>query len=650
MNPVPHPGVVTLWDEAGSSTHLEAATYGAGKSEDNANAEDPEPSRTGRGTRRTIILAGIAYALLALLAYRPILPLDNNHLPTCACGDLIQNVWFLRWTSFAVWHGHNPFLTNYMNVPSGVNVAQNTSMPLLGIVSAPITWVFGPVASLNLLLWLAYPLSATACFVALRRWVIWAPAAFFGGLLYGFSPYLVAQGVSHLNLIFVPIPPLVLLALDELLVRQRRASRRVGIALGLLAAAQYMISTEIFASMLIFAAFGVVLLVLLHRREARSRATYAMECLAWAALICGALIGYPFYVALAGPDRLADLAAHVYSASANLLSPVIPDANQRFAPSALVAVGNQFAPGNLAENDGYLGIPLLALLLAAALRYRRRGEVAFAGIMMLLTELLSLGPRLNVDKSTTSVPLLMADFDRFPIFSQFVDSRFALYADLFGAMILAIAADQFRRTLQDRASSRKLAGARHRRPGPIRWPRIVVVGILAVALAPLVPRWPSRSYAASLPRYFSAVSLARVPPGSVALTYPYPDYPNLSAMLWQADTSMRFRIIGGYALVPGIDGRPIFRLSPTFLPSVPSTLVDAYVGGSPSSTKATPAQMRAFLVRYRVQTVFSEASGADPQVANGLFVAALGPSSIKVGKMNVWYNVPKRLLESPKPQ
>ena len=33
-------------------------------------------------------------------------------------------------------------------------------------------------------------------FVLLRRWVSWAPAAFFGGLVYGFSPFMVTELAS----------------------------------------------------------------------------------------------------------------------------------------------------------------------------------------------------------------------------------------------------------------------------------------------------------------------------------------------------------------------------------------------------------------------------------------------------------------------
>ena len=58
---------------------------------------------------------------------------------------------------------------------------------------APVTWLFGPVASLNVALTLGPALSALAMFVLLRRWVTWQPAAFVGGLLYGFSPFILVH-------------------------------------------------------------------------------------------------------------------------------------------------------------------------------------------------------------------------------------------------------------------------------------------------------------------------------------------------------------------------------------------------------------------------------------------------------------------------
>ena len=66
-----------------------------------------------------------------------------------------------------------------------------------------------------------------------------------GGLLYAFSSYIAGQGLGHLNLVFIPLPPIMVYVLYELVVRQRGSARRWGIALGLLAAAQFLISPEL---------------------------------------------------------------------------------------------------------------------------------------------------------------------------------------------------------------------------------------------------------------------------------------------------------------------------------------------------------------------------------------------------------------------
>ncbi len=64
------------------------------------------------------------------------------------------------------------------------------------------------MATLNVALTLSPALSALAMFVLLRRWVSWMLAAFIGGLLYGFSPFiLIALTDAHLMLAMAPIPP-----------------------------------------------------------------------------------------------------------------------------------------------------------------------------------------------------------------------------------------------------------------------------------------------------------------------------------------------------------------------------------------------------------------------------------------------------------
>ena len=128
----------------------------------------------------------------------------------------------------------------------GINLLDDTSVVALGVVTAPVTWLWGPVASMNVALTLAPVLSALAMYVLLRRWVSWAPAAFLGGLAYGFSPFVVTElALNQLNIAFLAVPPLVVLVLADLLVTQRRAPWRNGLALAGLVVVQFFVSTEV---------------------------------------------------------------------------------------------------------------------------------------------------------------------------------------------------------------------------------------------------------------------------------------------------------------------------------------------------------------------------------------------------------------------
>ena len=97
-------------------------------------------------------------------------------------------------------------------------------MLAVGIPLAPVTWLFGPVATLNVASTLGPALSALAMFWLLRRWVRWTPAAFVGGLVFGFSPFVfVNLAGGHLMTGVLVLVPLMVGCLDELLVRQRHS-------------------------------------------------------------------------------------------------------------------------------------------------------------------------------------------------------------------------------------------------------------------------------------------------------------------------------------------------------------------------------------------------------------------------------------------
>lgn len=218
------------------------------------------------------------YAALALIAYWPILPGDSNRMATCSCGDSSFQTWLLGWIPFALAHGHNPFFSSWTNYPVGVNLVQNTDMPLLGLLAAPITITLGPIVSFNLLLWLSFPISAISMYWVTRQWTGSHWGALAAGLLYGFSSYMVGQGLWHVMLVFVPLPPLFFLQLHKLVVRRDGRHYLNGALLGLIASAQFFVSAEIMASMFLLGAVAVALYALAEFGSiARKHVSYVLR-------------------------------------------------------------------------------------------------------------------------------------------------------------------------------------------------------------------------------------------------------------------------------------------------------------------------------------------------------------------------------------
>src|SRR5438128_2093668 len=170
-------------------------------------------------------------------------------------------MWFLKWLPFAISHGHNPLLTNYVDYPAGANLMWNGSMPLVDFLLAPLTTTLGAVFAYNVMATLAVALSAWSAFLLIRRYVGRPLAAAIGGLLYGFSPYMMAHLLGHPALFIVFLPPLIFLLIDDALIRQERRPLATGILLGLLGGAQFLIGQEVLLLTALVAVIAIVLLV-----------------------------------------------------------------------------------------------------------------------------------------------------------------------------------------------------------------------------------------------------------------------------------------------------------------------------------------------------------------------------------------------------
>ncbi len=353
----------------------------------------------------------------------------SNH-PTstilCGCGDTSQFVWFLEWPAYALSHGLNPFYSAAAAYPHGVNLLSITSVLAVGIPLAPITWIFGPVATLNVALLLSPVLSGLAMFILLRRWVSWDPAAFIGGLLYGFSPLILTNlYYSHLNLTISPIPPLVVACLDEIVIRQRRRPVRMGVLLGLLVTLQFFLSTELLVIIVLAGAFGLVLITAYaawRRPQAlRRHARFAFVGLAAGAIVAVVLLAYPAWFALAGPAHVSGL---VWSDPGQYVSHL----KNYLIPSRASPFGWQFGFDGLLISGQYLGLGLVVVLLGGLVAWRRDLRLWFFAIVGLASLALSLG----------AANLL---FGFLPVLENILPNRFDQVVYLSAAIMLGIVVD-----------------------------------------------------------------------------------------------------------------------------------------------------------------------------------------------------------------
>jgi len=560
------------------------------------------------------VLAGVSvvYAGIAVAAYLPTLPLDGSHTQVCTCGDTAQQVWFLGWVPFALSHGHSLFYTNWILYPAGVNLTDNTAMTLLGILAAPVTVLAGPITAYNLVLRAGFALSALAMFVVVRRLVRWWPAAFAAGLLYGFSPFMVGQGLSHEFLVFAPIPPLAFGILIDVFGRRRMPAWRAGLSLGLLGAAQFLIAAETFTMMALFLVLASALG--LCYRHGRARPGHAVKAAAWAVGACAIVVAYPLYVFLAGPQHIVGpphALPELYSWHGDLLGALLPGPLIRFAPASVLRTGASLVDHNLQENGTYLGAPLVLIATCLTIAYRRRPVTAIAGLLTVVSYAMSLGTRISIGNHATSRPGPFAALAHVPLIQDIEPARFSLFTALFAAIVLGTGLDAL-------ARPRRLAAP----PGALaHWARPAVASVLGVAaLLPLVPRWPYPPGPVVTPRLFTTPAAQRLPPGTVIATLPFPARDENEALVWQAETSMRFLLVGGSPFfVPGpgltsFDSR-FLRLRPhgidrafeNALAPVPAT------PGGPALQRWLVVGIRTDLRRYHIGAVI-----IDPVAERGL--------------------------------
>ena len=494
-------------------------------------------------------------------------------------------MWNLAWWPHALLHGLNPFVTDAVFAPNRVRLGgEGMLVPGAAIVAAPVTLLFGPIISWNLLM-LASPVLAAFFAFLLCRYVTgsFAPSLV-GGYLFGFSAYVLGHMLGHLNLVLIfPLPAgvhLTLRLIDGRITERRYIALMVGTLLALLLS-----STELAFT---FVLLGVIALgttfALAPALRQRVLASFKPILIAGiaAALVASPVIYYGLVGIVKFPAAMGDLGG-------DALGFFVPTGLIRLGRSYFAAVSAQFTTGNGAEGGIYIGLPL-ALIIAryAIVRWRLTSTRIIVVVLGIVTVLL-LGSHLHISGHST-IPLLWKVIDYW-LLREVLPVRLGVYMFLIVAILAAM----------------WLAQPRAGGWGMAKW------ALAAVSIAFLLPNvgagwwhwrppnppfFTTHTYRSALRRNETVLVL---PSNQLGMS-----------MLWQAETGMWFRMVGG----------DLGTLVPADYEHDP--LAPALAG----QVQPTPYELRSFLSRRHVTAVI-----VDPQQPQQWHdaLAALGHPPVSLG-------------------
>ncbi len=358
--------------------------------------------------------------------------------------DQAQYVWNMWWIAHQLVHLGNPWFTSYLASPVGVQLGFDTLTPLLGVVMAPVTLIFGPSASYNLL---AIVMPGVACYAMYRLARLWLPGrvgAIAAGAFFGLSGMVAFQDWAHLHVaagcVFLPLTV-------EAAVRLRRdATVRRGVILGTVAGASMLVDQEFALLAVILAALLLLPWLLSHGGAARLRAVAASA-------VTAAVIASPQIIAMiqeAAHGSSAPPAGDYVRYAAELPGLFAP--SPRLAYYGATGLGSIYRDHTTFEGLATFGVVLTVLaVLGLAVNWRRR-SAWLLGVLWLGGAALALGPTLYLG-GHQFVPLaagwhgqrvsLLMPFTwliRMPGMVMFREAERLAFLGLIGAALLAGAA------------------------------------------------------------------------------------------------------------------------------------------------------------------------------------------------------------------
>jgi hypothetical protein len=300
-------------------------------------------------------------------------------------------VWDFWWMARSVVHLSNPWYTHYLAAPVGVPLAFHTLLPLPGVLMTPVTLLYGPSFTYNLLSAAAPGLMCYAMYRAARLWLPSQTGAIAAGAFFGLSTMMTWNAwyeiQAALGAIFLP------LALEASVRLRRRPGWRQATILGVVLGAALLTDQE--SAILAGFLAALALLPWLASRPADGAPSRWVKLRSAAiAAVVTVVVASPQLIAMI--QQTADaavpqgaLAADYMNSGANLQQIFAPSPRVAFFGLTVLAADYRHGGSSLTFTAYGVVLTLLALF-GLAVCWRRHGTRAL-GLLWLGATITALG-------------------------------------------------------------------------------------------------------------------------------------------------------------------------------------------------------------------------------------------------------------------
>jgi hypothetical protein len=174
--------------------------------------------------------------------------------------DAELNTWIVAWVAHILPRDPLSLFEAPIFYPERHSLAFSEHMFVPSVMGAPLYWAgASPVLVYNVLIMAGFALSGWAMYLLMTRWTGSTSAGIIAGLLYAFNAHALTRFV-HLQALHVEFFPLMLYALDRVIVDRRRRD-------AVLLAAAFVLQALCSNYLLVFSAYALVVAVLVRWRE-----------------------------------------------------------------------------------------------------------------------------------------------------------------------------------------------------------------------------------------------------------------------------------------------------------------------------------------------------------------------------------------------